>query len=98
MTMPEIVQMPLPLCDCGQLRKTPVDNSPGSRAGDSTLLSKDKSLDDPELWTNLAAGVELLCARVEAIEYELGALISILDRPLSPAQCIAELRRLRDEI
>lgn len=98
MTMTEIAQMPLPLCTCGQLWKTSVDNPPGSRARDSTILSKDKSLDDGELWTNLAAGLELLRAQVEALEYELGALISVLDRPLSPAECIAELRRIRDEI
>lgn len=85
-----------PLCACGQLWKTPVENQPVSRARDSISLSKDKSLDSDEIVDALVHGLDLVTARVDQIEYQLLQLVSIVDLPLSPAEALERLRELRE--
>lgn len=46
----------------------------------------------------LADALELLEARCDAIEYNFDALMSIVDRPLPPAECIERIRQLREEL
>lgn len=44
----------------------------------------------------LIDAMDILSARVEGLEFQFAAFLSVLDRPLSPAESIEELRRLRD--
>lgn len=84
------------ICGCGQLWTTPVDiDSP--KSGDATSLEKDKSFSTREgLVDALIDAMDILSARVEGLEFQFAAFLSVLDRPLSPAESIEELRRLRD--
>lgn len=80
----------------------PVDKPCGKPALDANTRSvskKDKSFYSREAVVDaLTDAVELLAARVEALEYEHLAFLSVLDKPLSPAESLEQLRRLRDEL
>lgn len=46
----------------------------------------------------LLDAVELLGARVEALEYQSYAFVAILDQPLSPTESLERLRELREQM
>ena len=96
--MTEWEELPLPICTCGQLGITPVDNPPASRAGDSTILFNDKAVEQAELVDALIDSVDLLTARIEALELQYASFLGILDRPLSPTESLEELKRLREAL
>lgn len=74
-----------------------MENQP-PRGRDSTPYEEDKSSSRDPLVDALIDAVDALAARVEAVEFRYASLIGVLDRPLSPAESIEELRRLREEL
>jgi hypothetical protein len=62
-------------------------------------LEKDKSFSkgDPVV-DALVDAVGLLAARVDGLEHQFAAFIGVLDLPLSPAEALSELRKLREEL
>ena len=93
----DYTEVPLPLCICGQPPSPPVDNLP-PRERDSTPFVEDKSSTERELIVDaLTNSVDVLAARVEALELQYASFLGVLDRPLSPAESVKELRRLKEE-
>lgn len=79
----------------------PVENPCGKPAENADLhhvFERDKSLSLREAVYALLDAVELLGARVEALEYHTDAFVSILDQPLSPTESLERLRELREQM
>lgn len=64
----------------------------------STPLQEINLLYLAELVDALDHAVELLAARVDGLEYRLGACWNVIEAPLSPGEAIERLRQLRDEL
>lgn len=60
-------------------------------------FQEDLSLLGP-LVDSIGQGLELIVARVEALEQQVEALFAILDEPLSPTESIQRLRELREQM
>ena len=77
-------------CACGK---------PAANANAHNVLEKDKSFSTRELTVDsLIDAVDVLAARLDALEALFDAFVCIIDRPLSPAESIEELRRLREQM
>lgn len=99
--MTEYRQIPLPICTCGQLLNpeyNPVEN-PWPRGRDSTFEAKDKSLAlrDP-LVDALVHSVELLKAKMEALEHQIATIVDVFNSPLPPELLVHRVRQLREEL
>lgn len=80
----------------------PVDNPCGKPSefarARSTPLQEINLLHLAELVDALRHAVELLDAKVDALEYQAHAFVSIFDQPLSPTESLERLRELREQM
>lgn len=92
------------LCACAQSLWTTGENPVDKPVSQSALrnafpFEKDKSFSQGSGEVFVAAlldAIDVLTARIDAIEGNVLALLSVLDSPLSPTESIHRLRELRE--